>query len=561
MKQKNRLLWWLPAFLLLVSSVPAWAQMGIKIEMNHRAYMQYENIFARISLRNYSGHPLIFGASNQLNGMIRFEIVNPNGDIVAPSGKEMPAITGLLIEPGRTKELVIPVSRYYRLFDVGRYTIRAYISHPQLPSDFESKTEAFSVSSGMKVWEQQVGVPTLTEDGKPGDKILQRNYRIRSLYDGNRNYFYLVVDDDEQIYCIHRIGIEMSRAKPDCMVDQLSRLHILVQTNPRVFNYYVFNPDGTVDKEGVYRRTTSTPQLIRNDNTGMVIMAGGTEARENVDYHKIADQPFGAKTPDPTMEKARDRTAAPAKSFSGKLDRQAAPEATTAKSAANDGDKVLEKNYQALQKQPKISDPEIKPKPSVWRILDPFSSDKKGDPKKASVTKPAPAAASETSSATAKSPATKTVAAPVTKPAVAPAPAAPAEKKKTEDGSFWDFLSFSSKSKAAGTQASASQATTQAASTDRPVVKPVVPVTKPAAPAEKKKTEDGSFWDFLSLSSKSKASGTQASASQTTGKAASADQPAVKPAAPEQTKSVDKAVAPTTDGKKTAKEKSFWDWL
>jgi len=481
-------------FLLsLLFASPAFAQLGIAIDMNHKAYLQYENISARITLRNFSGHPLIFGESEQLQGKIRFEITSPDGSFIPLSGNQTPCITGMLIEPGKTKQVVIPVSQFYRLIDIGRYTIRAYITHPQLASAFESGTANFTISNGMPVWEHQVGLPRLIDTPDTTEQIQQRYFRISSLLDGNRNYFYLIIDDEDQIYCIRRIGIEMSKSAPNCEVDHLSRLHIMVQTNPRVFSYYIFNPDGSVDKESVYRKTTSTPQLIRNQETGTVVLVGGAEARENIDYEKTEDKPFEEQKNDNTsiQDGKNIKPAAPKKSFSEKeketdknkkTNKSAKTvDAESAQPAPAEGDLIIENNTKALEDQPETKDAEIKKKKSIWSFLD-FSGSGKKDAKKKAVKK------TEESDTEAES-----------DKAVSNAETAKSQSEtsgeKKKSSSFWDFLPESSSS-------SKKKASTEPATETKSEATETKVETKPETTTEVKdskstETKEKSFWDWL----------------------------------------------------------------
>jgi len=272
--------------LALLAGVPAWAQVSMDLSLNHQSYIQFEQVMAKLSIRNFSGHPLIFGESKELSGTIAFQITGPNGEVITLKSGQKPSLTGILIETGKTNDAYISLSEFYPLFAPGRYTVRAQVTHPQMTRPFVSNTVGFNISRGSVVWEHMVGVPDILPEQKknPRDAIKERKYRIYSLYDNIKNYFYLSVEDEDLIYSIQRIGVEMSRSSPQCEVDRFSRLHILMPTNPRVSSYFIFGPDGKQEKRVVYRKTTTTPTLVRKPDTGEVIVAGGQEARAGVDY-------------------------------------------------------------------------------------------------------------------------------------------------------------------------------------------------------------------------------------------------------------------------------------
>ena len=62
--------------MLFFSSIPLFGQIAMKLEMNRAAYLQYERIFARLTLRNDSGQIIVFGKDPKLNGVIHFEFTD-----------------------------------------------------------------------------------------------------------------------------------------------------------------------------------------------------------------------------------------------------------------------------------------------------------------------------------------------------------------------------------------------------------------------------------------------------------------------------------------------------
>ncbi|MBN2643617.1 MAG: hypothetical protein JXR78_18340 [Victivallales bacterium] len=270
------------------------AQVAVSVSMNHGNLMAYEPVFAKVSLRNFSGHPLVFGKSEMMTGSINFEIKGPRGELIMPIDRNvMPTISGLLIESGKREEIIIQLSRYYPLFNTGRYSLRAYISHPQLKKSYQSDRISFSISSGIMIWEHMVGVPDIEGKRDKKEQIPQRNYKISSLYDNNRNYYYLTVEDDTHIYSVRRIGVEMSMSRPQCEIDRLSRLHVLLATTPRIYSYFIFDHDGKLEHEAVYRKSDTTPLLVRNLVSGSVSLSGGELAKKGVDYGVEEDNSFG----------------------------------------------------------------------------------------------------------------------------------------------------------------------------------------------------------------------------------------------------------------------------
>ena len=49
------------AILIVCTAATASAQMGMDLPLNRSMYMQYEPIYACVTLRNDTGRPLVFG--------------------------------------------------------------------------------------------------------------------------------------------------------------------------------------------------------------------------------------------------------------------------------------------------------------------------------------------------------------------------------------------------------------------------------------------------------------------------------------------------------------------
>jgi len=276
---------------LLSFSFTSNAQVAITIDLNHKSYMKYEAIYAEVSLRNYSGHALAFGENPNLHGKLYFEIFTQGGELVQMASKEYPSLKGIVIAPGVSRKVTIPVSKYYKSFPVGKYRIIAYVEHAQFTNAYQSNTVTFTVSSGITVWKSSAGVPDTLEK-KDTRNIKARNYKIISLYDGSHKIFYLVIDDDTNVHAVKRIGYEMGSAIPACEIDYLSRLHIMLQLSPKIFVYMLYDINGKLDDKAVYKKIGEEPILVRNPDTGEVLVAGGEKARKDFDYKEDAEIPF-----------------------------------------------------------------------------------------------------------------------------------------------------------------------------------------------------------------------------------------------------------------------------
>lgn len=268
--------------LLLLAALAVHAQMGLDIDLNRTVYMQYEPVYACISLRNDSGRALVFGSDPRLQGFILFEIRDANGRVVPKRPGAEISVTGLILGPGEVKRMVLPVNKYYNIDALGTYRINVYLSHSMLPSEYKSRDLKFQVAKGVDNWSRTVGIPDLT--GKNAGKAIPRTYTIRSLVEGSNRYYYLIVEDAQKVFGVMRIGRAIGQEKFQAEIDMLSRIHLLMPVSPKVGHYLAFSIDGE-NIANEYRKTTSTiPSLLRDPVSGTVSLVGGEPARIGIDF-------------------------------------------------------------------------------------------------------------------------------------------------------------------------------------------------------------------------------------------------------------------------------------
>lgn len=267
----------------LGAAVTVSAQVAMDLTLNRSTFMQYEPVYACVTLRNDSGRPLLFGKRAELQGFLLFEITDQRGKPVPKRPGSDLTVTGLVLEPGQTRQLIVPINRYYQIDPAGIYRVHAYISHSLLPSEYKSPDLKFNIEPGITVWKKAVGLPDLHETEAP-TVSKERVYSIRSVTDNATKAFYLVIEDDKMIYSVIRVGKAIGYEKFTAEVDMLSRLHLLMPIAPKVFHYLAFSPSGSKFADE-YRKTSGTiPMLMRNPDTGMVTLIGGETARAGVDF-------------------------------------------------------------------------------------------------------------------------------------------------------------------------------------------------------------------------------------------------------------------------------------
>ena len=292
---RKPLLFWISAAVLLIilPIFRADAQIGLQVKMSQMHYLQYEPIYVQVVMRNLSGHALAFGENEKLRGILRFEINSESSDSYAMLlKKETPPLKGVILQPGTTHTFTFNAGRYYDIRKLGHYNLKAVISHPQLMKAYESQKVKFSIVRGNDVWQTIVGVPQYIQKGD-GSKIPTRKYRIVSYNTGRHMLYVLLIEDKDRIYMIRRLGLDLGvNLQPQCAVDDLSRLNLLIAASQKVFAYYQYDVTGRLEKKEVRIKSGSTPHLVVNKDVGTVVLSGGRTARRDLDYEEIKDLPF-----------------------------------------------------------------------------------------------------------------------------------------------------------------------------------------------------------------------------------------------------------------------------
>ncbi len=270
--------------LLTLFSVPVMAQVKVDLVLNRNTYMLNEPVLAKVKLRNYSGRHLIFGHDERLRGELLFCIYGIDQVAIPLSGKGTFPMTGTVLRSGETKEIVVPISKYYRIPRTGSYKVYAYIRHSMISGENKSKVVHFDVFRGSEVWRRTVGMPDMLKTSE-SSHIGERSYVLKTLPVADKVFYYLQIEDRKNIYALFQLGRQVGEARYRADVDMLSRLHLLLPLAPRIFRYNVIDLTGMVEVEKYFKTTDTIPSFYRNPDSGRIIVVGGAEAVPGVDYN------------------------------------------------------------------------------------------------------------------------------------------------------------------------------------------------------------------------------------------------------------------------------------
>ncbi len=277
---------------LLLVSKSVMAQVALELKLNQKNYLLYDTVYAKIKLENYSGIPIVFGSETELKGEISFYIETPDKSVsFLIDEKITPQIENIILRPGSSATVTVPISKYYNMQKSGRYRVRAIVKHPRFTNGYQSNAMPCMLVKGITMYERTVGVPDVLNKS---NKIATRTYRLVSYYDGADTVFNLVIEDKKNIYAIRKVGFQTGSLVPICDIDAFSKIHILNQVSPKIFSYLSFNIDGKLLDRVIYQRV-KTMELARSDN-GMITIKGGIKADPSL-YQIVKNRttPFDAE--------------------------------------------------------------------------------------------------------------------------------------------------------------------------------------------------------------------------------------------------------------------------
>ena len=289
--------------LLFCAVSSAFCQLGMKLSLNRSVYMQYEPVYACVTIRNNSGRPLLFGQDPKLQGFISFIIRDKIGRVIPKRPNKEINVQGLLLKPGEVKNMVLPVNEYYQLDTPGIYSINVCVAHNMLPKEYVClQDKAFMIDTGIEIWSQTTGVPDLSEQPSGTKMAKDRKYSIRMLTEQPNKHYYLFVEDDDTVYGVSRIGKKVGTEKFKAEVDMLGRIHLLMPISSKVFHYLTFSIDGINTANSYWKTAGTIPTLHRDLQSGIVTRIGGVAAKRGIDYVEYTGTPASkltGKTPAP----------------------------------------------------------------------------------------------------------------------------------------------------------------------------------------------------------------------------------------------------------------------
>jgi len=245
------------------------AQVDVQVVMDQTEFLSAEAVQVSVRVINHSGQTLHFDTNDWLS----FTVEAQDGLIVVKNG-DPPTDHNFSLESSSVATQHADIAPYFTITRTGHYTVIATVKLKDWDREVASVPKGFDVIQGVKMWEQQFGVPeapsTNHEVPEVRKYILQKATYLRHL----RLYLRLTDPEEERVFRVLPIGSMTSFSQPETQLDQQNNLHLLYEKSARTFLYVVVNPDGDITMRQVYYYTDSAPRL-KTDDAGVIYVGGG----------------------------------------------------------------------------------------------------------------------------------------------------------------------------------------------------------------------------------------------------------------------------------------------
>jgi hypothetical protein len=261
-----------PAFWMMVlaaSLCAARAQVEVQVVMDQNEFLGAEAVPVAVRVVNHSGQTLHFGPEDWLS----FSVEAQDGLIVVKSG-DPPTDHNFDLESSGVATQHANIEPYFTVTRTGHYTVVAMVKLKDWDQEVASPPKGFDVIQGVKLWEQEFGVPDTSSTNHQAPEV--RKYILqKATYLKHLRLYLRVTDSDEtRVFRVLAIGSMTSFSQPVTQLDQQNNLHLLYETSARTYLYVVTNPDGRITKRQMYYYTDAAPRM-KTDESGGIYIAGG----------------------------------------------------------------------------------------------------------------------------------------------------------------------------------------------------------------------------------------------------------------------------------------------
>jgi len=170
--------------------LPVSAQVTVEVTQTQDQFLPGESIPVAVRITNLSGQTLHLGAEPD---WLTFSIEAQGGTVV-PKFADAPVVGAFSIDSSEVGIKRVDLARYFGLMHPDRYKITATIKIKEWNHEITSQPRGFDLIDGVKLWEQEFGVPKSDPASTEGPEI--RRYILQQAnYIRGQIRLYLRVTD------------------------------------------------------------------------------------------------------------------------------------------------------------------------------------------------------------------------------------------------------------------------------------------------------------------------------------------------------------------------------
>ncbi|MFO1475143.1 MAG: hypothetical protein U1F98_00655 [Verrucomicrobiota bacterium] len=262
----------IPAFVLafwLALTAAATAQVSVEVVLDQEHFLPGETMNVAVRIINRSGQTLQLGADPD---WLTFAVESKDGYVILKNG-DVPVVQPFTLESSKRATKHVDLAPYFNLTKEGAYTVSATVNIKEWNRQFTSQARMFEIIRAASLRDIEVGVPrpagsTNSEPQLRKYSLLQANYLRKTLV-----LYVQITDGAGKLKRVFPIGPMISFGQPEPQIDKDSNLHILYQSGPRLFRYFIITPDGEVIGRQTYE-FTNRPRLKVGENSQISVEGG-----------------------------------------------------------------------------------------------------------------------------------------------------------------------------------------------------------------------------------------------------------------------------------------------
>lgn len=258
----------------LASLLGAAGQVTVEVVLDQKQFLRDEAVLVKVRVTNRSGQTLRLGDDAE---WLSFNVEGTEGARTMQLS-DPPVAGAFTLESARVATRTVNLAPHFDLSQLGRYSVTATVKIKEWSEELSSRPQPIEIVRGLKVWEQEFGVPSTGGTPELRKYALQQANYLKQL----QIYVRVSDADDARVFRVFPLGTLVSFSVPEAQVDQQSQLHVLFQTGARAFAYHVVNPDGEMVGRQTHEYAGSRPQLRKTED-GKISVSGGVRRFTSMD--------------------------------------------------------------------------------------------------------------------------------------------------------------------------------------------------------------------------------------------------------------------------------------